>query len=300
MLLENIIEIKHLVKTYGKNVLNDINLSLSKNHVLGLIGKNGAGKTTLIKLILGFIKPTHGEVKVFGDNPVNVCGRLGYLPEKPDYHLLFTGREYLTYLAKMLSIKNAKQRVDEVLLLVGMESHSKKRMSKYSKGMLQRIGFAQALLQDPELLILDEPLSGLDPVGRKEIRDIIIDLRSKNKTILLSSHNLDEIEKMCTDIAIINEGKIIKEGSLDKILTVNKRFKLTAHGINSTLLNNLKNTYKIITIDNDNYIFEEQKNGEKEEFLKFILENGVLIDEWVKYKISLEEYFIPLVKADER
>jgi len=299
-LLENIIEIKHLVKTYGKNVLNDINLSLSKNHVLGLIGKNGAGKTTLIKLILGFIKPTHGEVKVFGDNPVNVCGRLGYLPEKPDYHLLFTGREYLTYLAKMLSIKNAKQRVDEVLLLVGMESHSKKRMSKYSKGMLQRIGFAQALLQDPELLILDEPLSGLDPVGRKEIRDIIIDLRSKNKTILLSSHNLDEIEKMCTDIAIINEGKIIKEGSLDKILTVNKRFKLTAHGINSTLLNNLKNTYKIITIDNDNYIFEEQKNGEKEEFLKFILENGVLIDEWVKYKISLEEYFIPLVKADER
>ncbi|WP_052210530.1 ABC transporter ATP-binding protein [Thermoanaerobacter sp. YS13] len=298
--MENIIEIKHLVKTYGKNVLNDINLSLSKNHVLGLIGKNGAGKTTLIKLILGFIKPTHGEVKVFGDNPVNVCGRLGYLPEKPDYHLLFTGREYLTYLAKMLSIKNAKQRVDEVLLLVGMESHSKKRMSKYSKGMLQRIGFAQALLQDPELLILDEPLSGLDPVGRKEIRDIIIDLRSKNKTILLSSHNLDEIEKMCTDIAIINEGKIIKEGSLDKILTVNKRFKLTAHGINSTLLNNLKNTYKIITIDNDNYIFEEQKNGEKEEFLKFILENGVLIDEWVKYKISLEEYFIPLVKADER
>lgn len=299
-MLENIIEIKHLVKTYGKNVLNDINLSLSKNHVLGLIGKNGAGKTTLIKLILGFIKPTHGEVKVFGDNPVNVCGRIGYLPEKPDYHLLFTGREYLTYLAKMLSIKNAKQRVDEVLLLVGMESHSKKRMSKYSKGMLQRIGFAQALLQDPELLIFDEPLSGLDPVGRKEIRDIIIDLRSKNKTILLSSHNLDEIEKMCTDIAIINEGKIIKEGSLDKILTVNYRFKLIAHGINPTLLNNLKNTYKIIAIDTDNYIFEEQKNGEKEEFLKFILENSALIDEWVKYKISLEEYFIPLVKVDEK
>ncbi|MEG6570523.1 ABC transporter ATP-binding protein [Thermoanaerobacterium thermosaccharolyticum] len=298
--MESIIKIKHLVKTYSKNILNDINLSLSKNHVLGLIGKNGSGKTTLIKLILGFIKPTHGEIKVFGDNPINVSGRIGYLPEKPDYHLLFTGREYLTYLAKMLSIKNVKQRVDEVLLLVGMESQGKKRMSKYSKGMLQRIGVAQALLQDPELLILDEPLSGLDPVGRKEVRDIIIDLRRKNKTILLSAHNLDEIEKMCTDIAIINEGKIIKEGSLNEILTVNYRFKLKARGINPSLLNSLKSTYKIIETEINNYIFEEQRDGEKEEFLKFLLENGVLIDQWVKYKISLEEYVIPLIKADEK
>ncbi len=167
--MDKLIEINSLQKHFKIPVLSGVNFTLLEGQTVGLIGENGAGKTTLIKIVLGFLNPTSGSVRVFGKKPGQTSG-IGYLPEKPDYHLLFSGREYLGWLARLSGIsgRRMQNRIEDVLGLVGMQGRANQRMSNYSKGMLQRIGVAQAMLGDPSLVILDEPLSGLDPSGQKD------------------------------------------------------------------------------------------------------------------------------------
>lgn len=287
-----IIEVKNVSKKFAKDVLVDLNLTLFEGQTLGLVGRNGAGKTTLIKIILGFLKSDRGYAKTFGKTGANIAGSIGYMPEQPDFHLLFSGEEYLTLLSKISGIAESKKRVNDLLNLVGMTGRASQRMNCYSRGMLQRIGLAQAMLLDPPLLILDEPLSGLDPAGQKDLRDIIIEFQKRGKSILLCSHLLNEVEKVCTDIAIINNGKIVSYGSINDILIYPDQFIIKIDGITQPEIEKIGSKFQITYIGDKTYTFKEQKRGDKETFLKSLIDHGAMIDELMPDKKSLEDYFI--------
>ncbi len=226
---ESILNITNLVKDYktgftGKKtrVLRDVSFDVRKGEVFGFVGPNGAGKTTTFKSILGFVSPTEGKIELLGKEHTNseAKRRIGYLPENPYFYDYLTGEELLRYMGELQGLprKVLNERTDELLRKVRMEHAKKLQMRKYSKGMLQRIGVAQALVNDPEFLILDEPMSGLDPIGRREIKDLILEEKRKGKTILLSSHMLSDVEALCDRVGIIMGGTVIKIGNIGDLL----------------------------------------------------------------------------------
>lgn len=243
--MNSVIEVQNVSKRFDREVLAGIDLSLAEGRTLGLIGRNGAGKTTLIKIILGFLRANSGSIKIFGRERGHTMGLIGYLPETPDYHLLFSGKEYLSHLAHMAGVGDVKRRVAEVLDVVSMTDGASQRMNHYSKGMLQRIGVAQAILLDPPLIILDEPLPGLDPAGQKDLRDTIVKLQERNASILLCSHLLAEVEKICNDVAIIHHGRIISHGDIDNILVNHNQYQLKLEGISGTAIEELSGPFKL-------------------------------------------------------
>lgn len=291
--MEAVIEVLNLNKKYNElNILDNINFTLGKNQTLGLVGKNGAGKTTLIKIILGFLKPTSGEVKVLGQKATTNQGLIGYLPEHANYHLVFTGKEYLTLLAKMSGVRTVEIRVSEVLELVGMTREATRRMSRYSKGMLQRIGLAQAILLDPLLLILDEPLSGLDPAGQKDLRDIILEMQRQNKSILLCSHLLNEVERVCSHISILHNSSIIAQGSIREKLFSSNNYRIKALGLGNSIFLDLQENFTLDKLSPDDYLFKEEFSGQKESLLRILLDAGVVINQLTPVQKSLEDYFL--------
>jgi len=207
-----------------KQVLFDVNLQVPEKSIFGFLGANGAGKTTLIHLITGLKKPKSGKIKIGGidisQDPENAKRKLGYLPERPYFYEHLTGDEFLTYLGTLSQMPKVKikARIPEVLQTVGMRDARHKELKNYSKGMLQRIGIAQSILHEPELLILDEPMSGLDPVGRREIRELMIDLAKKGHTVFFSTHVIPDAEAICDEVAIIQHGKMIGSGPLKQFL----------------------------------------------------------------------------------
>jgi len=203
-----------------KQVLRDISLAITKGEVFGFLGPNGAGKTTTIKIITGLIKPDSGNVAIFGQAVTSMAAkkRLGFLPESPYFYEHLTGYEFLKLHALLHDLHDYKVRVDNLLTRVGLSGAQDLYLRKYSRGMLQRIGIAQALVGSPELLILDEPLTGLDPMGRKEIKDIILEEKNKGTTIFFSSHILPDAEAVCDRIGIIIEGEIKEVGQLSELL----------------------------------------------------------------------------------
>lgn len=214
-----VIDIKHLAKQYGKiEALKGVNLTVEKGEIFGLLGQNGAGKTTMVKILLGITKATFGEAALLGEpaGTASVRKRIGYLPEDhrfPDYH---TGYSLLDFYGSLLEVPRAakKERILEMLDLVGLKTRMHYKIRTYSKGMKQRLGIAQALFHDPELVFLDEPTDGVDPVGRREIRDLLHQLKEEGKTIFLNSHLLGEVELVCDRVAIIQQGEKIREGSI--------------------------------------------------------------------------------------
>ncbi|MBB1554531.1 ABC transporter ATP-binding protein [Candidatus Gracilibacteria bacterium] len=217
-----IISLKNITKNIGGHeILKNISFSVEKGDVFGFIGPNGAGKTTTLKTILGIIEPTSGEVKIFGENPQNISvkKRIGFMPENTYLYKYLTGDEFLDYAAGFYEISKEKitERKNWVLKKVGLEGARARRLSTYSKGMLQRIGIAQAILHDPELIFLDEPMSGLDPIGRKMIKDLLLELKQSGKAIFLNSHILPDVEAVCDKYAIIVSGKILKQGAMKEL-----------------------------------------------------------------------------------
>lgn len=222
---------RHLGKLTITPGVEDISLQLQNGEVFGLLGLNGAGKTTTIKLLLGLLFPTRGEVRLF-DAPLpnlEVMRRVGYLPELPSFYKYLTVDELLTLYGSLsdLSSNDIRQRSNTVLAQVGLTAHTRKRLGEYSKGMLQRAGLAQALLHDPQLFVLDEPVSGLDPLGLKEMRQLLQDLNRRGKTIFFSSHIISEAEKLCHRVGILHQGRLARvidkkewdggEGKLEKL-----------------------------------------------------------------------------------
>ncbi len=223
------IRIENLVKDFpvglrGKQVraLDGLNLEVGANQIFGLLGPNGSGKSTTIKVLLGLLRPSSGAGEIFGMPVGSLEARrvLGYLPEVPHFYRFLTGRELLRYYARVSGVpRRAREgRISDALEQVGMESAAGRRLGTYSKGMLQRVGLAQALVHDPQLLILDEPTAGVDPEGTAAIGSILRDLKAQGKTILLSSHLLAQMEGLCDRVAILNKGRLLCEGAVEELL----------------------------------------------------------------------------------
>ncbi len=221
--------------------LDSLSLKVESGEVFGLLGPNGAGKTTTFKILMGLIRPTGGKAQILGADiqDVKVRERIGYLPEQPYFYDYLTAREFLVYCGALCDLPKAaaSQRTDELLQLVGLINSADKQLRKFSKGMLQRVGLAQALINDPEVLFLDEPMSGLDPLGRREVRDLIVNLRNRGKTIFFSSHILTDVEAMCDRVAILNKGRLIESGKLSEILkTRSNEIEVVVSGVSETAL----------------------------------------------------------------
>ncbi|HEY6332180.1 MAG TPA: ABC transporter ATP-binding protein [Blastocatellia bacterium] len=224
--------------------LDNLSLDVRRGESFGFLGPNGAGKTTTLKLLMGLTFPTSGSARILG-NPIDdvlTRKRLGYLPENPYFYDYLTGRELLFYTASLFGISRgvAVGRVNQMLDTVGLDQKAADRqLRKYSKGMTQRIGIAQALINDPDVVFLDEPMSGLDPIGRREVRDLLLDLRARSKTVFFSSHILSDVEALCDRVAILNRGKLYKSGTLAELTAAQSSFEVVGLGTDNTVLENL-------------------------------------------------------------
>ncbi|MEM6450314.1 MAG: ABC transporter ATP-binding protein [Cyanobacteria bacterium P01_D01_bin.105] len=216
--------------------LKQCSLEIYQGETFGLLGPNGAGKTTLLKLLLGIIRPTAGSATLMGEpaGDAETKAKIGYLPENPYFYDYLTGWEFLSYTAGLFGIKgHAKQRrISELLDLVQLDRRAatKKQMRRYSKGMLQRVGMAQALMNDPDIVFLDEPMSGLDPTGRYQVREIILSLKEQGKTLFFNSHVLSDVEMICDRIAILDQGEIVCLGKIEDLLGNPAHYRVKGHG----------------------------------------------------------------------
>ncbi|GMU80330.1 MAG: ABC transporter ATP-binding protein [Phycisphaerales bacterium] len=225
--------------------VNDIDFQIESGEIYGLLGPNGSGKSTTIKMILGLLHPTRGRITVFGQPPdsVRTKMRIGYLPEESYLYRFLNARETLDYYATLFQIprRERKRRIEELLEMVGLKGAARRPVGEYSKGMARRIGLAQALINDPDLLILDEPTSGLDPVGSKLVKDIIIRLgREFNKTILLSSHLLSDVEEVCQRVAILYGGKIQVKGTMQEVLSQQDKVQITCNKLSDAAIEKIR------------------------------------------------------------
>jgi ABC-2 type transport system ATP-binding protein len=222
------IEITNLTKDYKVGfwrkrkvrALDGLSLTVEHGQVFGFLGANGAGKTTTLKLLMRLIYPTDGTARILGRDigDTSMHARIGYLPENPYFYDYLTPREFLNYCAQLFGQDSATRHAEELLARVNLDKKSwDRQLRKFSKGMLQRVGLAQALVNDPEIVFLDEPMSGLDPVGRREVRDLIASLRTQGKTIFMCSHILSDIEVLCDSVAILKDGRLAHAGSLDEL-----------------------------------------------------------------------------------
>ena len=204
--------------------LRDLDLRVEPGEVYGLLGPNGSGKSTTLKIILGLVYPTRGEARIFGQKSDEVTSRaeVGFLPENPYFPKYLSGAETLRFYGKLCGLHGASlsKRIDELLELVGLTSARDRRLGGYSKGMLQRIGLAQALVNHPRLVVLDEPTAGVDPAGSSDIRNLILDLKSRGITILLSSHLLGQVQDVCDRVGILANGILVREGRMDELLAI--------------------------------------------------------------------------------
>lgn len=299
--MEKVIEVNGLTKKYKNLVaVNNLNLNVYKGDVFGFLGPNGAGKSTTIRMLLSLISPTSGSIKIFGKslnkNRIEILRNIGAIVEKPDFYLYLTAYKNLELLGKISGTDISKEKIMQVLELVGLKERYNSKVKTYSHGMKQRLGIAQALLHDPELIILDEPTTGLDPQGIKEIRELIIYLsREKGKTIFLSSHILKEIEIIATRMIIIDKGTTKIEGRVEDLLNDNK----------------LTVTIEVDEVEQLKYFINEsrwsgsfkeiEKNGfifmlSKEEIPllnKELVERGFNVNSLVPKK-SLEDYFLKI------
>lgn len=300
------IEVKNLTKVYGsQKAIDQVSFSIGSGEIVGFLGPNGAGKSTTMKILSGFISKTSGEAEVLGldvsSNGIAIKKKIGYLPElNPLYGEMYV-KEYLEFTANIHDIKNTKKAIDNVINSTGLTLESTKKISQLSKGYKQRVGLAQALINDPDVLILDEPTSGLDPNQMKEIRQLILSL-GKNKTILLSSHIMQEVEAMCNRVIIINQGKIIADDTIqsikknrneDQVYTlvtfkdkINEEQLMTIKGVQSVELSG-NNTYSVCT----------KKSADAAEILfNFAIASKTIILEQKSKEKSLESIFEFLTK----
>ena len=289
-----VLEVHNLNKRYGKKqVLSDVSFFLDSGEILGFIGPNGAGKTTTIKLILGLQFANSGNITINGydikKDREKSLEKVGAIVENPDMYPYLSGRKNLEMVARLY--KNVdKNRVDEVIKLVGLENRIKDKVSKYSLGMRQRLGIAAALINKPNLLILDEPTNGLDPEGIKELRDLLKSLAKKeNVAVLISSHNLAELESFCTDVCIIQNGKIVNTSKVKEL-----KKNTNEYYIELDKLFNVKDVINDIEIVNNNVIKVKAKKEDISDILKKLIDNDYKIYECKLAEVSLEEAFLKM------
>lgn len=253
------LEVKNLCKTFrdpltlkSRQVLFDVDFSVPEKSVTGFLGGNGMGKTTSMKCILGLLNYQKGEIKFFDNRYPDFRNHIGYMPERPYFYEYLTGMEFLTFYGQLslkISSKLLKEKAEHLLEKIGIIQAKDKLLRSYSKGMLQRVGLAQALIHDPKFLILDEPMSGLDPDGRYQISEIISELGTNGTTIFFSSHLLDDIERLCSRLVIINKGKILYQGAMSDFLKkTDKQFEVVASIHGKIIKETAVNVSEVMTI----------------------------------------------------
>ena len=309
--MSNSIEVKNLTKVFkskafsnnGIKALDNVSLNIESGIIFGLLGPNGAGKTTLIKVLLGLVFPTSGEAFILDNNisDYKVRKNIGYLPENHKFPNYLNGEEVIVYNARMsgFNIDKNSPRITEVLKLVNMNKWRKTKIKKYSKGMMQRLGLAQAIVHDPQIIFLDEPTDGVDPIGRKEIRDILINLKTQGKTIFINSHLLSEVEAVSDKVAILNEGKLVKYGTVDD-LTVNKEIGeiSTESELSGNIIEDLKRNFTF-EIDKNTINLEIKDSKTLNGFMDELRKANVNILKVNQKRTSLEDLFIKsLMESD--
>ena len=298
-----IIEIKDLSKSFGSfKAVDNISLTVNQGDIYGFLGPNGAGKSTTIRMMMSLIQPSSGYINIFGmplsQHRSSIARRIGAIVEKPDFYLYLTAAKNLEFLGKLSGADVSKKSIDAILDTVGLLDRASSKVKTFSYGMKQRLGIAQALLHNPDLIVLDEPTNGLDPVGVKEIRELILSLsKEQNKTIFLSSHILPEVEIIATRMVIINKGSTIVEGNVQELLnegllkvnfTVDKP-KKALECLNTSRFNssNILITDTAITIETEQSFISDINS--------LLVENDIKV-EGIQSTRSLEEYFLSITK----
>lgn len=297
----NALEIKNLKKSFRSNfavkvyhILKGIDITVEKGEIYGFLGPNGAGKTTTMKCILGIIFPDSGEISILGHPAHQAESRrnVGFLPEHPYFYDYLTAEELLVFTGMLFSIPKRKilERAKELIELVGLKDKRDLKLKKYSKGMVQRVGLAQALVHDPDFIILDEPFSGLDPIGRKELRDIILSLKNAGKTIFFSSHILQDMELMVDQVGIILDGEIKKQGKLSDLISHSVRYyEIVFTGIDEKNLGDQQVKY---VLQDTNYITKLETSEETNQRIEWITKNKGKILSVTPVKMTLEDIFL--------
>ena len=303
---EKIIEINSLTKDFKDlRAVNNLNLNVFKGDVFGFLGPNGAGKSTTIRMLLSLIKPTQGSIKIFNkplyENRSDILKKVGAIVEKPDFYGYMSAYKNLEILGRISGNSVDKRRIMEILELVGLEKRYKSKVKTFSHGMKQRLGLAQALLHDPDLIILDEPTTGLDPQGMKEIRELIIYLsKQKGKTIFLSTHILSEIELVANRMIIINKGATKVEGFVKDLLD-SKNIKVSFEVDNIELAQNLISSsgwQNKFDSQNENLFIFNMAGEDISGLIKYFVEKGIKLSAVVPTR-SLEEYFLKITEEAE-
>jgi len=300
----NIIQTENLSKHFNRGrlrALDGVSLHVGPGRVFGLLGPNGAGKTTLVKLLLGILHPTAGTAQIFGQ-PVtnyNLRERVGYLPENHRYPDFLKGGAVMEYFGRFANVppETRRQRIPELLKLVGMDKWAGTKIRKYSKGMMQRLGLAVAMINDPDLLLLDEPTDGVDPIGRKEIRDIILHLKQRDKTIFINSHLLSEVEMVSDEVAIMNKGKIIVQGAVDQLTNIGLNYRIETSPLAAAMKSQLAEKFAKLGLVNGHLEVTVQDHGELNRLIDQLRENRAEIHAIVPQKRTLEESFFSAIKG---
>src|SRR5215471_550979 len=299
---EVVLRTRNLSKHYGNRLaVDNLNLEVRRGEIFGFLGPNGAGKTTTIRMALGLIAPTSGSVEILGldvaTQRANVLPRVGALVETPALYLYMSGRDNLHAVASVLG-GVPKARIDAVLELVGLSVRQKDRVRTYSLGMKQRLGVAMALLQDPDVLVLDEPANGLDPAGIVEMRDLMHRLSSEGKTIFISSHLLTEVQQICTRVAIIHLGKLITESTVEELTKGHGEFTVTLEGAEQALaLVQAQAWGKEARLDANGLLITPAPNGRGRDLNLFLVDAGFAPDTISQSTQDLEQVFLHLTNG---
>ena len=287
-----------------KRILDGISFRVREREIFGFIGPNGAGKTTTLKVLMGLIRATSGAASILGHDVSEITFRrqIGFLPEQPYFYDYLTGREILRFYAKLsgVSEEHRERRVAELLELVGLSASGKLRLRSYSKGMLQRIGVAQALVHDPQVVFLDEPMSGLDPVGRKEVRDIILRLRAEGKTVFMSTHILSDVEMVCDRVAIIVNGRIRYEGAIDEFLDAGEpEADLVFANLSADAATRLEDRFGAQMRGHGDRIELRIAEKDSSAALRLALDAGAEVISATPHRVSLESIFLSKVNESD-
>ena len=301
-----IVRTEHLTKDFSagfwrsrpQRALDDVSLDVPAGGIFGLLGPNGAGKSTTLKLLVGLLKPTSGRAEVFGQAPreISARARLGFLPENPSFYDELSAEELLVYFSGLCGHPSSdrRERARRVLDLVGLGDDRQRRLRQYSKGMVQRVALAQALVNDPELVILDEPMSGLDPAGRHDVRQIIVRLRDEGRTVVFSSHILPDAELLCTSVGILSKGRVVAFGSLSELTAGAARgWEVVVDGLTDEAAARLGTRVRKVTrIADRRYSLELEPDSRPEALVAELSATGAVLVSVTPLRATLEEFFL--------
>jgi len=298
-----VIETENLRKEYAKKIaVKDVSIQVEEGKIFGFLGPNGAGKSTFIKMLTGLVHPTTGKGTVLGHplGDIRARSRMGYLPELFRYQPWMTGEDLLNFHSGLFRLKKSRDRNQKVLERVGLLGQEKYKVGSYSKGMQQRIGLACALLPNPALLFLDEPTSALDPVGRKEVRDVIISLKNDGATIFLNSHLLSEVEAVSDSITIIHQGEVVKSGAMADLLAQKATLTVRADGVTNELLSEIQAQLNLEAKqqEDSSILFTNIDNESVPIIASYLVSKGVKLYALTPQRETLESFFLKVIGKD--